>query len=89
MLTQEWVKPHICLIDTFCRPNRDTTKFRVVFDASAKVNGEGPSLNVCLDPGPLLLPLVFNIFLRFRLYKVVLIWDSEKAFLNIAMVPEH
>ena len=52
------------------RLNRGIIKIRVVFNASAKVKGEGPSLNVCLDPGPSLLPLVFDILLRFRLNKV-------------------
>ena len=71
------------------RPERETTKLRVVFDASAKWKGEGLSLNDVLDPGPSLLPLLYDILLRFRVGKVVLIGDIEKAFLNISIAPEH
>ena len=46
------------------REDKDTTKLRIVFDASAKTFG--PSLNECLYKGPQLTPLVFNIWLRFR-----------------------
>ena len=71
------------------RPDKETTKLRVVFDASAKHKGEGLSLNDVLDPGPSLLPLLYDILLRFRAGKVVLIGDIEKAFLNISIAPEH
>ena len=60
---------------------------RIVFDASAKNNG--PSLNDCLDTGPSLLPLLYDILLRFRAKNVVLIGDIEKAFLNISVAPDH
>ena len=56
----------------------------MVYDASAKSRNE-PSLNDCLLPGPALTPLIFNVLLRFRLHKVVLIGDLEKAFLNIGV----
>ena len=71
------------------RPDKETTKLRVVFDASAKHKGEGLSVNDVLDPGPSLLPLLYDILLRFRAGKVVLIGDIEKAFLNISIAPEH
>ena len=70
------------------KEDRATTKLRVVYDASAKSCGE-PSLNDCLLPGPALTPLIFDILLRFRLHKVALIGDLEKAFLNIEVVPEE
>ena len=70
------------------KEDRATTKLRVVYDASAKSSGE-PSLNDCLLPGPALTPLIFDILLRFRLHKVALIGDLEKAFLNIEVVPEE
>ena len=69
------------------KPDRETTKIRVVFDASAKSGG--PSLNDCLDAGPSLLPLLYDILLRFRLNKIALTGDIEKAFLNIRVAPEH
>ena len=69
------------------KEERDTTKLRIVFDASAK--REGPSLNECLEAGPSLLPMLMDILLRFRLKKVVLISDIEKAFLNVSISPEQ
>ena len=70
------------------KEDRTTTKLRIVYDASAKICGE-PSLNDCLLPGPALTPLIFDILLRFRLHKVALIGDLEKAFLNVGVTPEQ
>ncbi len=69
------------------RPDKETTKIRVVFDASAK--NKGPSLNECIDSGPSLLPLLYDILLRFRWNNICLIGDIEAASLNIAVAPEH
>ena len=60
--------------------DKDTTKLRVVYDASVK--GKGPSLNNCLHSGPLLSPLIFDIMVRFRMNKVAVTADVEKAFLK-------
>ncbi|XP_068697319.1 uncharacterized protein [Montipora foliosa] len=68
------------------KEDRITTKLRVVYDASAKSRNE-PSLNDCLLPGPALTPMIFDVLLRFRHHKVVLIGDLEKAFLNIEVNP--
>ena len=46
------------------RLDKETTKLRVVFDASAK--STGPSLNDCLYVGPPMSPLLYNILLRFN-----------------------
>ncbi len=70
------------------REDRETTKLRVVYDASSKTKGE-VSLNDCLEPGPNLAPLIFDILLRFRTHKIALIGDIEKAFLNISISPEQ
>lgn len=70
------------------KEDKATTKLRVVYDASAKSRNE-PSLNDCLLPGPALTPPIFDILLRFRLHKVALIGDLEKAFLNIEVNPEE
>ena len=61
------------------REDKDTTKVRIVFDASAK--GNGPSLSECLYKGPQLNPLIFDILLRFRTFVIALTTDIEKAFL--------
>ena len=65
------------------RRNAETTKVRVVYDASSKEDKNGTSLNECLHVGPLLNPLLFDIVIRFREFKVVLIGVIEKAFLNV------
>ena len=46
-------------------------------------------MNDCLLPGPSLTPLIFDILLRFRLHKVALIGDLEKAFLNVEVAAEE
>ena len=51
------------------RNDKETTKVRVVFDASAKLP-KSPWLNECLYAGPCLLSLVYDILLRFRLQKI-------------------
>ena len=68
------------------RNDRETTKLRVVHDASSK--RVGPSLNDCLETGPNLLLQIVDILLRFRCYKIGLIADIRKAFLNINIVLE-
>ena len=65
------------------RVDKDTTKLRIVYDASAK--GDGPCLNDCLYTGPKFSQNILDILLRFRLNKVALIGDVEKAFLMISV----
>ncbi|XP_019850167.1 PREDICTED: uncharacterized protein LOC100632574 [Amphimedon queenslandica] len=74
--------PHHAVI----RKDKETTKLRVVYDASAKQHG--PSLNDCLLPGPKLQQEIFNVLITFRAHKVAFAADIEKAFLNIAVAPQ-
>ena len=69
------------------RVNRETTKIRIVFDASAK--SSGPSLNECLYPGPNLLSHIFDILLRFRSKEIVILSDIKQAFLNVGIHDDH
>ena len=71
--------PHSAVV----RENAETTKVRVVYDASCKDKNTGTSLNDCLHVGPSLTPLIFDILLRFRDARVALVGDIAKAFLNI------
>ena len=64
------------------KENRDTTKTRIVYDASAK-RRDNPSLNDCLESGPCQLPKIFNILVRFRAHRYALICGIKSAFLNI------
>ena len=75
--------PHHAVI----RDDKDTTRVRIVFDASAKVTQNSPSLNNVLHVGPSLVPKIVDILIRFRWYRVPLIGDIEKAFLNVRVDP--
>ena len=60
----------------------------MVYDASSK-EGKGVACsNDCLHVGPPLNPLLYNILLRFRENRVVVVGDVEKAFLNVEVDPE-
>ena len=65
-----------------------TTKLRIVFDASAKPSEDSPSLNECLETGPPLQNLLWNVLVRNRLKPVALTADIKKAFLQVRIRPE-
>ena len=65
------------------REHAKTTKVRIVYDASAKVRNDAPSLNQCLKTGPSLIPTIFDILLRFRWNRVAVTADIKSAFLMI------
>ena len=71
--------PHQAVI----RKEAETTKLRVVFDASSKEGERGTSLNDCLHVGLPLTPLLYDILLRFRENRIGIVADIEKTFLNI------
>lgn len=48
------------------REDKQTTKMRIVYDASAK--STGPSLNDCLYAGPTFGQNILDILLRFRVF---------------------
>ena len=60
---------------------------RPVFDASAP-GYNGVSLNDCLETGPSLIPNLAEILIRFRRYKVAMIANITKAFLQIQVRKE-
>ena len=65
------------------RRDKETTKLRIVYDASARANG--PSLNDCLHAGPKFDQKILDLLLRFRAHRVALTADIEKAFLMVAI----
>eukprot|EP00112_Aurelia_sp_Birch-Aquarium-sp1_P022444 Seg633.3 transcript_id=Seg633.3/GoldUCD/mRNA.D3Y31 product="hypothetical protein" protein_id=Seg633.3/GoldUCD/D3Y31 len=70
------------------RESAETTKLRVVFDASSKASRNTLSLNDCLHKGPALAPMLYDVLLRMREHKIVLVGDIKKAFLQIEIKEE-
>ena len=71
--------PHHAVI----RREKQMTKLRIVYDASART--KAVSLNDCLHASPTFGQNIMDILLRVRSYKVALAADIEKAFLMISM----
>ena len=63
-----------------------TTKLRVVFDASAK-SSNGQSLNDQLLSGPTLYPLLTNVLIHFRIFKIGMSAGIGKMFREISLHP--
>ena len=76
-------KIHYLLHHAVIRRDKETTKVRVVYDASAR--SDGPSLNDCLHADPKFGQKILDILLRFRVHRVAVTADIEKAFLMISM----
>ena len=76
---KEFYLPHKCVE----RANAESTKLRVVYDASVKVQSNGPSLNDCLNTGPPLQNKLWSVLVRQRSYPVSVCSDIEKAFLQV------
>ena len=72
--------PHHAVI----REDSLSTKLRIVFDASSHQQRQD-SLNAHLETGPNLMDEMLQVLLRFRIYKVAMTADIEKAFLQIAI----
>ncbi|KIH55455.1 hypothetical protein ANCDUO_14386 [Ancylostoma duodenale] len=68
-------------------PEKKTTPKRMVFDASAHAVGK-PSLNDMLHQGPLMLPNLLGILMRFRTGRIATTADIEKAFLQVRLHEE-
>ena len=56
-----------------------------MFDGSAQCDPGLPSLNDILDTGPSTVPAIFDILLRFRSYKILLVADIAQAFHQICV----
>ena len=62
------------------RGDKQTTKVRIIYDASAK--SAGPVLNDCLPAGPSLLTDIPDVLMRFRYHRVALAADFVKSLPN-------
>ena len=82
MKDTKWYLPHFPVV----KPERETTKVRIVFDASAQY--KGISLNNAIDQGPDLQQDLFQVLLRFRKNTVALTCDISEMFMQIEIKPE-
>ncbi|PIC44764.1 hypothetical protein B9Z55_005020 [Caenorhabditis nigoni] len=67
-------------------PNKTTTKCRVVVDGSSHGRGD-QSINELLHKGPILMPDMVEMLIRFRSGTTAIISDVEKAFLQVRVNP--
>ena len=80
--------PISAYIATSFNGSEPLTKICLVFDTSAKTRKGNRSLNECLHCGPVFLEDLCALLVRFRLNKVALIADVEKAFLQVGLQPD-
>ena len=66
--------PHKAVV----RETAETTKLRVVYDASARAWDGAPSLNECLNTGPPMLNKLWSVLVRGRFNPVALPETSRK-----------
>ena len=76
---REFFLPHRAV----ARRNAETTKLRVVYDASARAQEKAPSLNDCLHAGPPLQNKLWSVVVRNRFHPVVVAGDISRAFLQV------
>ena len=72
--------PHHAVV----KHDKDTTKVRVVYDASVR-SGAGTSLNDALLVGPKFNQRILDVLFRFRSFQTALVADIEKAFLIVGV----
>ena len=77
-------KVHYLPPQAVVRRDANTTKVRIVYDASAKDLKSNVS-NDCLHGGLSLNPLLMDILWGFRVIRVALVGKTEKAFLNVGI----
>lgn len=77
--TSKWYLPHFPIL----RPDKDTTKTRIVFDASAKHDGR--SLNDEIHQGPKLQKDLFDVLLHLRRLPVPVVCDIAEMYLRIGI----
>ena len=76
---KEFYLPHRAVV----RENAESTKLRIVYDASARAHDNAPSLNECLYTGPPLQNQLWSVITRNRFHAVAVAGDLQKAFLQV------
>ena len=81
---KEFYIPHKAVI----RESSETTKLRIVYDASARAYDEAPFLNQCLELRPPLKNQLWKVLVRGRFNAVAIAGDIQKAFLQVRIRAE-
>ena len=71
------------------RETAESTKLRIVYDASARAWDGAPSLNECLNTGPPLQNQLWSVLIRGRFNPIAITGDIKKAFLQVRIRPEE
>ena len=78
---REFYIPHKAVV----RDAAESTKVRIVFDASAKTSSSSVSMNEFLETGPPLINLLLNVLIRNRHRPIALAGDLKQAFLQVGI----
>ena len=81
---REFYIPHKAVV----REAAETTKVRIVYDASARASEKIPSLNECLETGPPLQNQLWSVLVRSRFHPVAIVGDIKQAFLQVRIRKE-
>ena len=76
---REFYIPHKPVV----RATAESTKLRIVYDASASAFNGAPSLNDCIHAGPPLQNKLWSVLVRGRFNPVAVTGDLQKAFLQV------
>ena len=82
---REFYIPHKGVV----RETAESTKLRIVYDASARAWDGAPSLNECLNNGPPLQNQLWSVLIRGRFNPIAITGDIKKAFLQVRIRPEE
>uniref|UniRef100_A0AC34G9R8 Reverse transcriptase domain-containing protein n=1 Tax=Panagrolaimus sp. ES5 TaxID=591445 RepID=A0AC34G9R8_9BILA len=85
---EKYLKGHYLSHHGVITPGK-TTPLRVVFNCSGRMSKNSPSLNDYLEAGPPLMPKIVDVLLRYRMAKIIVMGDVQKAFLQIKVAPQH
>ena len=82
---REFYIPHKGVV----RETAESTKLRILYDASARAWDGAPSLNECLNNGPPLQNQLWSVLIRGRFNPIAITGDIKKAFLQVRIRPEE
>ena len=70
------------------RPDKQTSRVRIVMNGRAKFGKEQISLNDCVSKGPKIINNLVEVLLRFRQHPIAVSCDIKEMFLRVFMPPE-